>query len=83
MYIYHVLISVLFHFLLVNNLVNTVKTGPFHEHSPMLFDITGVLKWSKVNSGLIKMYVGEVLSKVPVMQHFEFGQLLPWRPTDE
>jgi len=53
-----------------------VKHGPFAEHSNQLFNISGVPSWSKVNSGLIKMYKAEVLSKYPVIQHFLFGSLL-------
>ncbi|KFY00599.1 hypothetical protein O988_03222 [Pseudogymnoascus sp. VKM F-3808] len=53
-----------------------VKTGPFWEHSPILFDISGVRAgWGKVNKGMIKMYNAEVLSKFPVVQHFNFGSL--------
>lgn len=37
-----------------------VKTGPFAEHSNTLWGISGVAEWSKVNSGLIKMYKAEV-----------------------
>lgn len=34
-----------------------VKQGPFFEHSSQLYSIaTGVQHWSKVNSGLFKMY---------------------------
>jgi serine/threonine-protein phosphatase 2A activator len=44
----------------------------------MLNDIASVLTWSKVNSGMTKMYVAEVLKKVPVIQHFKFGSLFPF-----
>lgn len=54
-----------------------VKNGPFAEHSNQLWNISGVATWSKVNSGLIKMYKAEVLAKHPVMQHVLFGSLLP------
>ncbi|KAJ3359332.1 Serine/threonine-protein phosphatase 2A activator [Allomyces javanicus] len=59
-----------------------MKQGPFFEHSPMLYDISGVPLWSKVNSGLLKMYIAEVLSKFPIVQHMKFGELLPFRPVD-
>ncbi|TID20616.1 Phosphotyrosyl phosphatase activator [Venturia nashicola] len=56
-----------------------VKRGPFWEHSPILFDISGVTAgWAKINKGMIKMYNAEVLGKFPVVQHFPFGSLFPW-----
>nr|CAD7447434.1 unnamed protein product [Timema bartmani] len=59
-----------------------VKTGMFAEHSNQLWNISGVGSWSKVNSGLIKMYKAEVLAKFPLVQHVLFGSLLPFRPVE-
>lgn len=54
-----------------------IKTGPFHEHSPMIYDIhRSVVLWSKVLLGLQRMYELEVLGKFPVVQHFYFGKKL-------
>ncbi|KAL2827196.1 phosphotyrosyl phosphatase activator [Aspergillus cavernicola] len=56
-----------------------VKRGPFWEHSPTLYDISGIQAgWAKINKGMIKMYNAEVLSKYPVVQHFPFGSLFSW-----
>jgi len=59
------------------------SSAPFAEHSPILHDIAGMATWAKANDGLLKMYRGEVLAKLPVAQHFAFGSLFAatWTPS--
>ncbi|VDK47274.1 unnamed protein product [Anisakis simplex] len=63
--------------------INETKTGPFHEHSNQLWNISAVQTWEKVNSGMFKMYEAEVLKKFPVVQHFLFGTIFSFEPANE
>lgn len=65
-----------FLFLQAIKYIHDTKTGPFAEHSNVLWNISGVAGWGKVNSGMIKMYKAEVMGKFPVVQHFRFGNIL-------
>lgn len=55
-----------------------VKTGPFFEHSPDLYNISGAQNWFKIGRGMLLKYKDDVLSKWPVMQHLLFGTLFPY-----
>lgn len=64
--------------------IHDVKKGPFWEHSPILFNISGIKDgWGKINKGMIKMYDAEVLGKFPVVQHFPFGKFFKWERDPE
>jgi hypothetical protein len=58
-------------------------SAPFFEASPMLNDISQLDNWSKVSAGLLRLYEGEVLDKMPVVQHFVFGKIFSadWIPS--
>ena len=64
--------------------IHQVKTGPFAEHSNQLWNISAVPEWSKINSGLLKMYIREFLPKFQIVQHLLFGEnVLVWRTDDK
>lgn len=54
---------------------------PFFESSPMLDDISHLPSWGRVGRGLLRLYDGEVLVKLPVVQHFIFGTLFQGEDT--
>ncbi|KAI9022578.1 Phosphotyrosyl phosphate activator protein-domain-containing protein [Hyaloraphidium curvatum] len=58
--------------------LHSAKRGPFHEHSPLLYDISGLPGWERVNAGLLRMWGGEVLGKRVVVQHLGMGAAVPW-----
>lgn len=60
--------------------IQQVKTGHIAEHSNQLWSISAVGSWSKICSGLIKMYQKEVLSKFPAIQHVLFGSIFTLTP---
>lgn len=60
--------------------IQQVKTGHIAEHSNQLWSISAVPSWTKISSGLVKMYQKEVLTKFPVIQHVLFGSILTLNP---
>lgn len=63
--------------------IQQVKTGHIAEHSNQLWSISAVSSWSKICTGLIKMYQKEVLSKFPVIQHVLFGSIFSLNPVKQ
>lgn len=59
------------------------KSGPFHEHSNVLYNVSGVDKWARITTGMIKMYEVEVMSKFNVVQHFLFGKYFAYVVVEE
>lgn len=58
---------------------HVMKKGPFAEHSNQLWNISAVEDWSKINRGLMRKYLNEVMGKFPIVQHLKFGQyILIW-----
>jgi len=65
--------------------VMTLKKGaPFNESCPMLDDISRMKSWKKISNGLLRLYNGEVLDKMPVVQHFLFGNVFraTWKSSE-
>jgi hypothetical protein len=77
--------STLMYFGCMEYICELKKGVPLFECSPMLYDISQTCHtWSKVASGLLRLYEGEVLNKRQVVQHFTFGQHLfvaSWIPS--
>jgi serine/threonine-protein phosphatase 2A activator len=53
------------------------KRGPFHEHSSVLYNVSGVETWDRIRGGMMKMFDGEVLHKFNIVQHLLFGEHFP------
>eukprot|EP00026_Physarum_polycephalum_P012961 Phypoly_transcript_13314.p1 GENE.Phypoly_transcript_13314~~Phypoly_transcript_13314.p1 ORF type:complete len:344 (+),score=53.04 Phypoly_transcript_13314:51-1034(+) len=58
----------------------TVKKGPFYEHSQDLYQISAAANWNKICQGMVKKFQDDVVAKVPIMQHFLFGSIVPYTP---
>ena len=57
--------------------ITRLKSGPFKEHSHILYDIASNLKgWGNICQGLRRMFEVEVMGKLPVMQHLTFGSIV-------
>jgi serine/threonine-protein phosphatase 2A activator len=58
--------------------VSRIKSGSFAEHSRTLWSLRGLPHFTKLNSGMMKMYVGEIMDRFLVVQHFRCGEILKW-----
>lgn len=73
-----------YHYLEGIQTIQRIKnTAPFHETSPMLHSVSELGDWKAVKNGMHKLYLGEVLNKLPVVQHVVFGRLFAasWTPS--
>eukprot|EP00792_Barthelona_sp_PAP020_P004263 TRINITY_DN2003_c0_g1_i1.p1 TRINITY_DN2003_c0_g1~~TRINITY_DN2003_c0_g1_i1.p1 ORF type:complete len:339 (+),score=74.49 TRINITY_DN2003_c0_g1_i1:48-1019(+) len=52
------------------------KFGVFSEHSPMLAQILSLRSWKSIRKGLFRMFISEVFSSFPVVQHIHFCRLI-------
>ena len=55
------------------------KKGPFHEHSPILYNVSGLDEWARIRQGMMKMYAAEVMGRFAVVQHFLFGPTIAYK----
>jgi len=67
--------DVFMYFACIHHIKSLKKGVPFFESSPMLDDISHLKDWGKISSGLLRLYEGEVLDQMPVVQHFLFSEL--------
>lgn len=54
------------------------KTGPFCQHSRVLYSLASIKSFSQIHSGMIETFEAEVLNKFVVIQQFEFGTIIPF-----
>ncbi|KWX11592.1 Protein phosphatase type 2A phosphotyrosyl phosphatase activator [Giardia duodenalis assemblage B] len=61
--------------------ITTVKTGDLRITSPFLSEIhlQQDANWTRIHTGMMKHYQNEVLCKWPIMQHFWFGNIIPFK----
>ncbi|XP_063933410.1 serine/threonine-protein phosphatase 2A activator-like [Zophobas morio] len=63
--------------------VHASKSGPFFEHSPVLYEISQSDSWDKVNRGLFRMYKDRVLHQLSIIRHIHFGTILSLKKNTE
>ncbi|KAK6587820.1 phosphotyrosyl phosphatase activator -related [Cryptosporidium xiaoi] len=60
----------------IKHILNVKTNVYFAECSPVLYSLTSIPSWKKVYTGMIKMYIAEILDKFPIAQHIVFGNII-------
>ncbi|OHT01780.1 Serine/threonine-protein phosphatase 2A activator [Tritrichomonas foetus] len=58
------------------------KSGPFSQHSRILYSLSRIPDFEQIHQGMMKMFHAEVLNKFVVVQQFGFGTILQWNEDD-
>ncbi|KAH8740412.1 phosphotyrosyl phosphatase activator protein-related [Cryptosporidium ryanae] len=60
----------------IKHILNVKTNVYFAECSPVLYSLTSIPSWRKIYTGMIKMYIAEILDKFPIAQHIVFGNII-------
>ncbi|EZG46764.1 putative phosphotyrosyl phosphatase activator [Gregarina niphandrodes] len=60
----------------IRHIMNVKSTAPFHETSPLLYDISATKTWDKLLKGFTLMFLKDILSTFTIIQHLPCGKYI-------